>query len=246
MNTSLTRGQIQFIKELQQKEGRNLRGQFIVEGEKMVNELLGSSLELVGVYFTQAYELPNGIDSSLLYPISQKDLERISALKTPNKVLAVAKIPNNGVITSEKVIYCCNLQDPGNAGTVSRIADWFGITDICLTEGSVDIYSPKAVQASMGAVFRINCHYDNSEFSLLNQLKNNGYFIYAADMEGTDLGKVDFKPKVVLVMGSESHGIIDEIRPMLNEVITIPGAGESESLNVGVASGIICYKLMNN
>ncbi|HYG49950.1 MAG TPA: RNA methyltransferase [Flavobacteriales bacterium] len=248
MNTGLTKGQIQFIKELQQKEGRKLHGLFIVEGEKLTNELACTGHEIKHLYYTTAFE---GQALSLIpeaQKVTEKELERITCLTTPNKVLALVKIPTHTLPggNENKIIYCCQLQDPGNAGTILRIADWYGLNKVIFSANSVDVFSPKVVQASMGAVLRINCSYDNEKNELLDALKLRNYAVIAADMQGKKLGSFGFPEKTVLVMGSESHGISNGIKNRIDEYVTIERAGKAESLNVGVACGIICQKMIFN
>ncbi len=245
MNTSLSKGQIQLIRELHQKEGRRSQGLFIVEGEKLLSELIESTFKIQAIYHTADYDLTIVKKAGNSVQVSQKELERISALKSPNKVLATVMIPDSVPINSHKLIYCCNTQDPGNVGTILRIANWYGITDVIFTAGSVDIFSPKVVQATMGSIFRVSCHYDD-KFDRVRQLKQEGYTIYGADMKGNDLREVGFKDKCVMVMGSESHGIPDELKEIIDTFVTIPKMGESDSLNVGVACGIICQKMIFN
>lgn len=244
MNTSLSKGQIQLIRELHQKEGRKTQGLFIVEGEKLLSELMGSTFKIQAIYHTADYDAAI-VKSLESVQISQKELERISTLKSPNKVLATVAIPDSVPVTSDKLIYCCNTQDPGNVGTILRIANWYGITDIIFTAGSVDVFSPKVVQATMGSIFRVSCHYDD-KFDRVKQLKQAGYTIYGADMNGNDLREVGFNNKCVMVMGSESHGIPDELKGIIDTFVTIPKKGQSDSLNVGVACGIICQKMIFN
>lgn len=243
MNTSLSKGQIQLIKELHQKEGRKIHGLFIVEGEKMVDELLTSGFRIHCIYYTSNYTLQSNNSLITSVQIGQKEFDRISALKTPNKVLAVVYLPHNVPITSDKIVYGCQIKDPGNAGTILRTADWFGINNVIFSSNSVDIFSPKVVQASMGAIFRINCRYDDDKNIELLNLKRAGYYIYGADMQGKNLEKVEFNKQSVLVMGSESHGISNEIKNEIDQLITINKIGKAESLNVGVACGIICHKM---
>lgn len=248
MNTSLTKGQIQFIKELQQKEGRKEHGLFVVEGEKLVNELAGSGHEIQQLYYTNDFEVTSVSLNTETQKITTKELERISSLSTPNKVLALVKIPKQETFpgAENRIIYCCQLQDPGNAGTILRIADWYGIQKVVFSINSVDVFSPKVVQASMGAVFRINCLYDNEKNELLDRLKKEKYTVIAADMKGEKLDSFVFPAKTVLVMGSESHGINNEVKQYVDAFITIQRVGKAESLNVGVACGIICQKMIFN
>lgn len=242
MNKGITKAQIQFIKDLQQKEGRKSNGLFIVEGEKLVRELLASPLNVHSVYHTNLFEPPRTAVKS--FEITDKELDRISALTTPNKVLALAHIPEPVEPNGSTMIYCSKLQDPGNAGTIFRIADWFGISSVILSHGSVEMYAPKVVQASMGAVFRLSLITDDESDSVLLGLKRKGYTIVGADMEGTPLPDFKATEKLILVMGSESHGIPENIKHKCDNFVTIPRLGKAESLNVGVACGIICNSIV--
>jgi TrmH family RNA methyltransferase len=248
MNTGLTKGQIQFIKTLQQKEGRKEHGLFIVEGEKLVNELFQSNQEIQQVYYTSDFDSNKLAENTEFQKITENELARISSLTTPNKVLALVKTPSQKAFSDpgNKIIYCCQLNDPGNAGTILRIADWYGINNVVFSSNSVDVFSPKVVQSSMGAVFRVNCLYDNDKNELLDLLKQKKYMLIAADMKGGKLDSFRFPEKVVLIMGSESHGISDEIKKQVNAFVTIERVGKAESLNVGVACGIICQKMIFN
>lgn len=245
MNTGITKGQIQFIKELHQKEGRNVNGLFLVEGEKMVEELKASNLVIHSIYHTSDYQFLSNDLNVESFQISEKELGRISTLKSPNKVLAVVKYPTQESITSEKVIFCCNIHDPGNAGTIVRIADWYGIKNVVFSSGCADVFSSKVVQATMGSIFRVNFQYDFASKQLV-ELKRNGYKIYAADMVGISVNEMKFESKAILILGSESHGISEEYKLLIDEFVTIPRVGEAESLNVAVACGIICHKMIFN
>lgn len=248
MNTGITRGQIQLIRQLQQKQGRTEQKLFMVEGVKNVQELLqadGYGQQVEQVYATAEYSLPPGVGQVPLTVIGQKELERISALTTPNQVLALVRLPVFQPIHTPRILYCAQLQDPGNAGTILRIADWFGIREVVFSQGAVDVFSPKVVQASMGSLFRVAAHYDDGNYSILKSMQNHGYTIYTADMSGKPLKQITFEDKCVIVMGSESHGIPAEIKKLGPVKLTIPGAGTAESLNVGVACGIICYQIGN-
>lgn len=245
MNTGITRGQIQLIRQLQQKQGRVEQRLFMVEGEKNVQELLNSAFQLEHIYALQDYVLPPTVDPSKLTTIGQKELERISALTTPNQVVALVRMPVAQPVRASRLVYCAQLQDPGNAGTILRIADWFGIKEVIFSAGSVDVFAPKTVQASMGSVLRVTAHQDDANYSMLKSLQNQDYTIYTADMSGKPLKQVTFAEKCVVIMGSESHGIPEDIKKLGPVKLTIPGAGTAESLNVGVACGIICHQLFN-
>lgn len=238
---SLSKNEIKLVKSLQIKKYRDLHRLFVVEGVKLVEELLEqSSFKVDGIFYTNDYDgkIPKQIHS---YLISPTELERISGLKTPNKVLAVVKYPSNQSIDLEAenmVIALENINDPGNLGTIIRTADWFGINQIIASHATVDLYNPKVIQASMGAVYRINYHrVDLTE--TLTDFKLAGFDLMGATLDGESLYRHDFKRKTVLVMGSESHGISEGLKHHLNTEILIPKFGQTESLNVAMATGII-------
>ena len=236
----LTNSEIKFVKSLHLKKNRLENNLFLVEGEKMIHELLQQNkYEISDLYGIEEIE---GADVQL---ITKKELERMSSLKNPNKFLAV--VSNKIKPSSEpknKVLMVDLVNDPGNLGTIIRTADWFGISDIILNQNSVDVYNPKVVQSTMGAIFRVNVEYSNL-FDKSMELKEYGYHFYGAFMEGTDFNSVDFEEKSVLVMGSESHGISSELSALLDDRITIPRKGDSESLNLAVATGILLAKFSN-
>jgi TrmH family RNA methyltransferase len=147
---------IKYIKSLQQKKYRNQHNKFIVEGVKLVNELIGSEYKIDNIYCTDESELD--IKTQTI-KISVKELSRVSALKTPNKVIAIAEIPSNEyqseTLASKLSLVLENIQDPGNLGTIIRIANWYGIENILCSKDTVDCFNPKVVQATMGALFRV-------------------------------------------------------------------------------------------
>jgi TrmH family RNA methyltransferase len=179
--------------------------------------------------------------------VSEKTMQRISSLKTPQGILALVKIPKSEFFVEAHntglVLVLDTIKDPGNLGTIIRIADWFGITDIVCSESSVDCYNPKVVQASMGSVFRVNMHYLELGDMLFKaqQLKIP---IYGSTLHGTNLYTEDLKPAGILVMGNESEGISAHLLKFIDHKITIPhgnlNESSTESLNVAVATGIIC------
>lgn len=168
----------------------------------------------------------------------------MSALSAPPGVLALFRM--SGSITPQEPIgwsiFLDDVRDPGNLGTILRIADWFGMQQIITSEQSVEVFNPKVVQASMGAVFRIPCSAVCGA-DWLAEMSGKGVPIFGADMKGTGLNEVKFPDRGVLVMGSESHGVGSELQGYINEWIAIPGKGLAESLNVAVAAGIICSRI---
>ena len=239
----LSRNQIKYITDLSQKSVRYAERKFVVEGEKLVAELISSRFTIEGIYAIPGWESPYGGE---IIPVSEKELGRISHLKTPNKVLAVVRMPEeNGQLKMDSglTLFLDRINDPGNLGTIIRMADWFGVNQIICTENSVDVFNNKVIQSSMGSVFRVPVHYvDGMEF--LTQFASDfpEIPVLAADMAGETLGEFSFPENAVLVMGSESHGIDSRYRPVIQRWVNIPRFGQAESLNVGVATGIILWE----
>ena len=215
----------------------------MVEGVKPVGEALNSGAKVKMIIYEGdvnafPYELTNPA-----FKVSSRELKSISALKSPNKIIAVCSqsinYPNS---ETDWVVVLDQVSDPGNLGTIIRICDWMGINRIVCSPNSVDVFNPKVVQASMGSIFRISLEYRE----LVDYFEDNkSITAYGADMSGTPLDKFAFPEKGILVMGSESHGISDSIRGYCSENISIPKIGGGESLNVAVSTGIILSHLRN-
>ncbi len=238
---ALTRNEIKFIKSLQEKKVRETERLFVVEGVKLVEELLlQDKMEVEAIYATPEF-VPATSKNLNLVTISESDLERISGLVNPNRVLALVKFPKPKSVDwqlEKNVLVLDEIKDPGNLGTILRTADWFGINTVLASENCVDLYNPKVIQASMGAVYRINYIQDSLQ-KVLPDLKKSGFKLVGAAMQGKDLYTYSYPEKLALVMGSESHGISEKTNTLLDETLTIPKFGETESLNVGVAAAII-------
>ncbi|NEN23355.1 RNA methyltransferase [Cryomorpha ignava] len=255
MTGKLTKSQSKYIKSLQQKKVRDLNKQFVVEGVKLVRDLLNHS----GIVDYLVYTGDNE-DYAFAFPerafhTSPKELAMISSLKTPNKILAVCNqgLPFDSkrarvfgqLDFSKSIIALDEISDPGNLGTILRLADWFGIKQIVCAPGSVDVFNPKVVQATMGAIFRVNVQ----TMPLVDLIDSapSEMKAYLADMEGENLYTAEVSSPFILVMGSEGHGVSAEIRKLVPSVISIPQFGGGESLNVAVSTGIIlsefCRKL---
>lgn len=234
----LSRNQIKYINDLSRKTIRYQERKFVVEGEKLVNELLGSNFSIDEIYALESW---GGVSDFTI--VSEKDLTRISQLKTANKVVAVVNFPEEVDLRIEDglTLFLDRINDPGNLGTIIRMADWFGVKAIICSKNSVDHFNSKVIQSSMGSIFRLPVFYvDSVEF--LTQVKEAEIPIYGAAMEGELLGAEKLPSNAVLVMGSESHGIDKAIEPLLTQKITIPKFGAAESLNVGVATGILLWE----
>ncbi len=244
---SLSATDIKNIRALEQKRNRSETGLFVVEGLKTVEELVRSNVQVEKVYTTETVDFLSEMDENIVQLISERELDRISGLRSPNKILAVAKIPLVGAIDVEQslIVALDSVSDPGNLGTIIRTAKWFGVHTILCSETCADAFDRKVVQSSMGALFHTDVHYC-SMTEQLTFLRKNGFEILGAGMTGTPLNKMKPSAKTVLVIGSESHGISPQVRQKCDQMITIQNresARKVESLNAGIAASIILYQL---
>jgi len=236
----LSKSQAKYIQSLGHKKFRDEEGLFIAEGPKIVNELLMEIPRLVKVvYGTREWMDENrGLpESTNFIEIKESDLERVSQLATPNKVLAIVqKIEPDEIVTAKNLTLVLDtIQDPGNLGTIIRTADWFGIKQIVCSDNSADMYNSKVVQATMGSIARIKMLYTD----LPAWLKQQRVTIFAAALTGNDIRKMTRLTEGIIVIGNESKGIHPDVMQLAAEKITIPKPGRAESLNAAVATAII-------
>jgi TrmH family RNA methyltransferase len=227
---------IKWVRSLQQKKFRNESSCFVVEGRKGVEEGLKSEFKIHSVYTTDADWASVHPDAMLVH---MREMEQMSSLTSPSPYLAVFHGRENNAEwdRSKSVMVLDGIADPGNMGTIIRTAEWFGIETILSTPDCVEIYNPKVVQATMGSVFRMHVIV-LSEEDMAHGLKANDYYIIAADLQGSTIYKFDFKQKLAIIIGSESHGVRPAMRSMVDEFVTIPGNGRAESLNASVAATV--------
>ncbi len=245
----LSKNKVKFIKSLRLKKFRQKYNNFIVEGDKMVRELLAEAPENVAELYAlddwlAGVEEVGRVGRERLVSISPEELKKISNLNTPNQVLAVSSIPkaevDAGQLRRSLSLYLDGIQDPGNFGTILRIADWFGISYVFSSTDCVDTYNPKAVQSSMGALFRVV-----SIETPLDALcrKYPGLPVYGAVMDGEDVFHASLgQGGGIIVIGSEGSGISPAAERLLSHRVSIPPAAHSraDSLNAAVAAGILC------
>ncbi|UKM66262.1 RNA methyltransferase [Flavobacteriaceae bacterium GSB9] len=231
----ISKNQIKLITCLNQKKFRQKHGFFVAEGVKTINELLHSSLKLHELFTTESFKM-DAINETI---ISEKELKRISFLKTPNKALAIFEIPDSKPISNKGLIVALDaVSDPGNLGTIIRLCDWFGVSDLICSSHTVDCFNPKVVQATMGSITRVNvCYVD-----LANFLSTYNGSVFGASMDGENVYQSSLPKSGVLVMGNEAKGISNQIERLITEKIAIPRFGDlqaTESLNVATATAIL-------
>ena len=239
----ISKSDVKYIQSLAHKKFREEEGLFVVEGVKMVEELLVEYPEkIVHLYGTQSWFDGSSQFRTSQYPVSvidDKMLNRISQLKTPNEVLALVKLPqqmNVGTLKNGVTVVLDQLQDPGNLGTIIRSCDWFGVENIVCSADTVDAFNHKTVQSAKGSLLRVNVNYtDLSAFlSIQKDLP-----VYAAVLGGNSIHEVNFQQSAILVIGNEANGISKEILNFATDHITIPKKGRAESLNAAIATAII-------
>ena len=239
----LTAHKIKILQSLDQKKFRQKYNLFLVEGNKTIKEVPNSSFKITEIYSTNPSELK--FKNTPITEISPNELKKISFLQHPKDSVAVCEMRDEILLENEDVqLILDGIQDPGNLGTMIRLADWFGISQIVCSEDTVDFYNPKVIQASMGSFTRVNVVYKNLEIFLP---ETEGINI-GTDMEGGSLYDFQFPKKFNLVLGNEGNGIRPSIEKLLTNKITIPRFGKSqttESLNVSMAAGIILGQIFN-
>ncbi len=235
--SELSKNKIKWLRSLHSKKSRDSENAYILEGEKMVLEAIQFKPEdLLFIAYTKGFIFPTLSNSIETIEVSDKELTQISTLKTPNKAFAVLKKSTiHSEIKNGLIIALDNVQDPGNLGTILRIADWFGIDSIICSSDTVDCYNPKVVQASMGAILRIDVQY----VDLFQTLSKYTGKIYGAVLGGKNMYTSELQYEGILLMGNEGKGISPEIQQLITEPISIPGFGHAESLNVSIATGIL-------
>lgn len=244
-NKVLSKSRVKYIQSLFHKKFRDIENRYIIEGPKIINEFLLKSPGVICELYATDEWLKNhdissyNIPAGKLISISEDDLKKISALPAPNQALAIVQKPATifpGISASENILMLDEIQDPGNMGTIIRIADWFGINTIVCSTNCADIYNSKVIQSTMGSILRVHVLYTN----LVEWCKQHSHLpVYAATLHGRSVYEAGHCKKGIILMGNESKGIKPELLALSKMQITIPRTGEAESLNAAVATGII-------
>lgn len=240
----LTHKELDWLKSLQTKKGRDQEGCFLLDNPKVIGENIQSP------YFQKLYvteEIGLKYQKYWSYTdytiINSSELKKISPSTTPQG--AVAVFNTFPVLDFDNftptVLLLDGIQDPGNVGTILRTADWFGVRDIFLSAECADVYNPKTIASSMGSIFHVNFYQNQNLIKIVEDLKKNNYQIIATDSHGKNNILADGKKAIII--GSEARGISPELSTLADQHYQIPGFGEAESLNAAVAAGIILYKI---
>jgi TrmH family RNA methyltransferase len=249
----LSKNKIKFITALKKKKYRNETGLFVAEGTKLVEEIIDSGFMVSSVFALSEWinSLNNKNQSNVneIIAVTQKELEKISSQKNPNQVLAVVEKPHHEIsvreLENDITLLLDRINDPGNLGTILRVADWFGIKNVICSTDTVDVYNPKVIQSTMGSICRVKVHYRELAELLKEYQANSNVPVYGSFLEGRNIFQENLSRNGFIVLGSESHGIADALTPYIKNRLYIPGfpfenQKVAESLNVSVAAGIIC------
>ncbi len=237
----LSKNELKYIQSLCQKKQRTQEGLFLAEGPKLAMELLNSDYKVEKLYATADWLADNPVDVETI-AVTEFELAKMSTLQTPNEVLVMCRQKKDlglPVFKNNLSLVLDGLQDPGNLGTIIRIADWFGIHQIIASEDTVEFYNPKVIQSTMGSFIRVKCWYTN----LPEILSSVELPIYGALLKGQSVNQMGTLKEGLLVIGNESKGIRESVLPLITKAVTIPRIGQAESLNAAVAAGILLSHL---
>lgn len=243
----MTKAQIKFIQSLTRQKYRKEHNAYLVEGDKNAKEWLQSEAQILHIAATKEWLTENNAlilhhPEAEVWEAEAFELEKITALQTAQLAVLVVQMPAHFAFQQQDgqwALYLEKIQDPGNMGTIIRTADWFGVRQIICSPDCVEIYNPKVVQASMGSLLRVGV----TEMAVSEFLTKNTRPIYAAMLDGEDIRQIGNSECGTIAMGNESKGLSDEMKNAATHKILIPGDGLAESLNVAVATGILCARL---
>ena len=238
----MTKADIQLLRALAGKRGRTEHGLFVAEGEKLIGELRTSHLGVRKIFALEGLFAGPEVEV-----VGTKEMERLSLLKTASNSLALVEIPHYGLdmraLAGRLTLALDDVQNPGNLGTIVRLADWFGVTDIVCSEASADCFNPKVVQATMGAILRVRVHYTDLG-GFLRRAADAGLPVCGTFLEGENIYGASLPEAGIVVMGNEGRGISDAAAATVTRKLFIPpypaDRRGSESLNVAMATGIVC------
>lgn len=241
----ITKAEIKLVRSLSDKSARETEGLFAVEGDKIIKEALDSDFEVVKLYVLPKSRLTA---HPLAAETTQSEMERLSHMKTPSHSIALVRLPHYDFKFEDSrqdrlILALDDIQDPGNLGTIIRLADWFGIDDIICSHATADCFNPKVAQATMGALLRVRLHYTDL-YEALKRFNDAEVSIYGTFLNGDNIYESELSQSGVIVMGNEGRGISERTASFVNKRLYIPpypaDAPTSESLNVATATAIIC------
>ncbi len=244
---SITKAQLRWVKSLVKKSARVESGRFFAEGARSLRVLADNQRWIENVYLTDDFASSNGeltakFAPEVLETVSEEEIERMADANTPQGVIAICKLPSEqSRIIGTPAIFLEQVSDPGNLGTIIRTVDASGAGTVLIGSGSVDAFSPKVVRSSAGSIFNVEIIQNVSSIEAMGELRNLGYQVFAADMEGVSVHDAELESKHAWVFGNEAHGLSEETLAAVDQRFAIPIFGKAESLNLSVAAGVVLY-----
>jgi len=237
----LTKAELTRLRDLRDKKHREAAGLFVIEGEKVIGELLAAKFPLLEIYATPAWPAPSG--DARVHEVTVEEMTRASHFPTPSTVLAVGRIARQtlaaGALDRGLTLALDGIQDPGNVGTLLRLADWFALDRVLLSPDCADLFSQKVINASMGSFARVTVH----TAPLDEALAGVKVPVLGCELAGYDVHTLKPAPDAVMVIGSEGRGLSPAVQALVTKRVTIPRYGGAESLNAAVAAAIVCDNL---
>ena len=246
--TSVNNPRIRLFRSLKERKGRLEAGAFLVEGDKMVSEVLASSFPVRALLLREDRQLPPGLPPDLpVYLLPEHVFSSLTDTRTPQGIAAVAALPSRDpeLPAGSRLLALDGVQDPGNVGTILRTADAAGLEGILLSPDCADVFSPKVLRATMGSIFRMRLFFPENLAALLSSLRAEGWSVLSSQLDGTPFyERKNVGNRWVLVIGNEGNGISPPVREAATHRLRLPMRGGAESLNAAVAAGIMMYELM--
>ncbi|MCF0148664.1 MAG: RNA methyltransferase [Clostridium sp.] len=239
------------IKKLKERRFRDKEGLFILEGFRLIEEAIKAKMEIENIIISKDYEqkfqefLLNNMDlSKKTYFLANNLFMQVASTENPQGIIAVVKKKNNQkTLKGDFYLICDKVQDPGNLGTIIRTAHAAGVNGIILTKGTVDVYNDKTIRSTMGSIFYIPIFYDDENYSIIRELKEDGFSLVATSLaESKNFFEENLKGKTILAVGNEGNGISNELFELADKKVKIPMPGGAESLNVSIATSIILFE----
>ena len=246
--TSISNEKIKYLKKLIAKRSfREEEGRFVIEGARAVRDAADMGADLIALFLREGERVPASLDTvETVYTLAPHVFDKVAATKSPQGVLAIVAIPSADMehITGSAVVFCENLQDPGNLGTIIRTAAAVGASGVILSEGCVDLFNPKTVRATMSALFSLPIVTGRSAAEAFSHFREKGYRVLGAALseDAADLYETILPQRSLIVIGNEGNGITKETLALCGQGVRIPMPGDVESLNAAIAAAVILYE----
>src|SRR5699024_3304873 len=245
MITSIQNKQVKEWKKLHKKKYRYEKRQFLIEGFHLIEEAYETDQAVETIIVDEETDCPDWFDDDYVVRVTKQVFSELSQTETPQGILAVLRMQDVQTVKSNYVLLLDAIQDPGNLGTIIRTADAAGFSQVVLGDGTVDLYNDKVIRATQGSLFHIPIIQANLQ-EAIHQLKESGFSIWATTLKrAQNYRDIEASPKTAIILGNEGSGVAENHIDLADELVKIPIFGQAESLNVGIAAGILMYYIRN-